>query len=597
MHNLDPQFCLDRQLQNAYKQFSASKERPIIGLTVDVKEAYASLRERYYQQVITAGGVPLLLPPTSDLSTLISYIDLLDGVILTGGGDCDPRWYGEEKTELLGNVNELRDLPELLLARLARNRQMPTLGICRGMQMMCLASGGHVCQDISLDEHYKEDSRTRHIQQEPRDVATHSVQVDRSSILYDIYQRERLSVNSFHHQSMDLAPASFRPIAWAEDGIIEGMESSESKPFLALQWHPEWLGEEGGKVFTWLIGEAKLYKKAKALHKSILSIDSHCDTPSSIPQGGDITQRCEQVQVDVYKMSEGLLDVATMVAYVPQPIETQTWRDVMPVETDSPFDYANLLFDRTEEQVARSALPLSIAREFNDIFLNKQFNRKTLLFAVENALALGNDLRAIEKFKERGVVYITLCHNGDNQVCDSAVKSVSTWGGLSPFGQEVVKKMNETGVMIDLSHASEQTFYDVLELSARPVVCSHSNCKALCSHARNLTDEQLRRLAAKDGVCQLTLYDGFLHDNPSQADVHTFVEHVVHAVNIAGVEHVGVGSDFDGGGGIVGLRDASEMVNFTRELLRKRFSDEDIRLIWGANWLRVMSNNKVLNAL
>ncbi len=192
-------------------------------------------------------------------------------------------------------------------------------------------------------------------------------------------------------------------------------------------------------------------------------------------------------------------------------------------------------------------------------------------------------------------MYFTLCHNGDNQICDSARRSAATWRGLSPFGEKVVAEMNRQGVMIDLSHAAESAFRDVLALSKKPVVCSHSNCRALCNHERNLTDEQLRLLAANDGVCQLTLYAGFVCENPSEADILHFVEHVEYAAQLIGTEHIGIGSDFDGDGGIRGLNDASEMTLFTRRLLRKRFSDDDIRLIWGGNWLRVMARNQENN--
>lgn len=142
-------------------------------------------------------------------------------------------------------------------------------------------------------------------------------------------------------------------------------------------------------------------------------------------------------------------------------------------------------------------------------------------------------------------------------------------------------------MMIDLSHAAETTFYQTLELSTQPVVCSHSSCRALCNHPRNLTDEQMRALAAKGGVVQITMYKGFLVDE-GEATLDDFMRHLLHAVDVAGIEHVGIGSDFDGDGTIVGCADASAMRNVTRELLRAGFSDEDIQKIWGGNWLRVM---------
>ena len=160
--------------------------------------------------------------------------------------------------------------------------------------------------------------------------------------------------------------------------------------------------------------------------------------------------------------------------------------------------------------------------------------------------------------------------------------------GLSAFGAQVVSEMNRLGLLVDLSHASERTFFDVLEASRQPVVCSHSSARALCDHPRNLTDEQLRALAAKDGVAQVTFYHGFLRTD-GQATVLDAVDHLCHMADVAGIEHVGIGTDFDGDGGVPGLASASELINFTRHLLRRRFSEDDLRLIWGGNFLRTMS--------
>ena len=194
-------------------------------------------------------------------------------------------------------------------------------------------------------------------------------------------------------------------------------------------------------------------------------------------------------------------------------------------------------------------------------------------------------------FAKRGITYITLCHNGDNQICDSARKSENTHGGVSDFGKNVIEEMNRLGIMVDMSHASENSFYDALDISRLPIVCSHSNCKALCNVPRNLTDDQLKALAATDGVCQITLYNGFLRTDGTAA-INDAMEHLEHAIHIMGIDHVGLGTDFDGDGGIPGLADASELINFTKELLRRRYSESDIAKIWGGNWLRVMDITK-----
>ena len=207
--------------------------------------------------------------------------------------------------------------------------------------------------------------------------------------------------------------------------------------------------------------------------------------------------------------------------------------------------------------------------------------------AIENGYAIGRDLSNIKKFRDAGVVYMTLCHNGDNDICDSA-RGTSEHGGLSNFGRSVVAEMNRTGMMIDLSHAAESTFYDVLEASAVPVVCSHSSCKALCDHPRNLTDEQLSAIAAKGGVVQITMYKGFLVKE-GDATLDDFMRHLEHAIAVVGAKHVGIGTDFDGDGTIIGCRDASQLINLTRELLRRGYDEATIADIWGRNWLRVMA--------
>ena len=209
------------------------------------------------------------------------------------------------------------------------------------------------------------------------------------------------------------------------------------------------------------------------------------------------------------------------------------------------------------------------------------------MIGIENGLAIENDIANVEHFAKRGIVYITLCHNGDNQICDSARRSNATHGGVSEFGAKVIAEMNRLGIMVDLSHAAESSFYDALDISSTPIVCSHSNAKALCDVPRNITDDQMRALAAKDGVCQITLYNGFLTTD-GKACIDDAIRHLDHAISIMGIDHVGLGTDFDGDGGVPGLANASELINFTKAMLRRRYSEDDMAKIWGGNWLRVM---------
>jgi len=584
-------FNLENHLDRIYSRFPEGKRKPVVGLTSNHHEIDADIREKYYQQVVAAGGVPVIIPPVADSDVIIETLERIDALILTGGADHDPKWMGEEPSPLLGNVNEVRDLPELLIARLAYNRQIPILGICRGIQTMAIAFGGHVAQDFSLAEGLKPEPKLKHSQEEERHVKTHSVSFAKDSILSDIYASDKLMVNSFHHQVVDRTGDLFRATAWSEDGLVEAMESTELKPMMGVQWHPEWLEEEGCKIFEWLVDEARIYQKAKDIHKKEIILDSHCDTPMFFPQGADFSKRDPKILVDVHKMTDGRQDVATMVAYIPQPVDGQKWKDVMPFDTESPTEYADLIFDKINDIIDAHPDKLAIAWDFDEVEMNKREGRKSVMLGIENALAIGKNLELVQYFAERGVIYITLCHNGDNQVCDSARKSLNTWGGVSPFGKKVIKEMNKFGVTIDLSHAGEKSFYDAIAISKTPVVCSHSNCKALCNHERNLTDDQLRTLAKKGGVCQITLYEGFVSENPSEADIRKAIDHLNHAVKIMGIDHVGLGSDFDGDGGIRGIRNSSEMILFTRQLLKNRYSDDDIAKIWGGNWIRVIDEN------
>ena len=216
--------------------------------------------------------------------------------------------------------------------------------------------------------------------------------------------------------------------------------------------------------------------------------------------------------------------------------------------------------------------------------------RLSIMRGIENGYALGKDLTNVERFARMGVVYITLCHNGDNDICDSARRSTGEHGGLSAYGREVVAEMNRCGLMVDLSHAAETSFYDALEASSTPIVCSHASSRAMCNHPRNLTDDQLRALAEAGGVAQVTLYHGFLRleEEGVQATIRDGVRHLMHMISVAGIDHVGIGTDFDGDGGVPGCASASELINFTRLLLAEGLTPVELQKVWGGNFLRVM---------
>ncbi len=578
---MDSRFDWQSQLATTvYATFPEAQRKPVIGITGNYAEPDCKLGEAYYKSVLRAGGVPVIIPPLSDTDTIINTLEHIDGLLLSGGADYNPLYCGEEPSPRLGAINSERDLPELLITRLAYNRQIPILGICRGIQTLAMALDGHVMQDIS------EVATIRHSQDARRSEPTHSITVEPDSTLFNIYKEGFLFVNSFHHQAVDDAGPHFRVTARSADGIIEAVESCEYKSIVGVQWHPECL-EDGLPLFQWLVKEAACYREVCRLHHRTLTLDTHCDTPMLFPQGVDFGHRDPKILVDLHKMTEGRQDATIMVAYLPQPKAGETFPSKVEAPVSGPKEYADLIFDQIEAIVEKHKDYLKIARTPADLYENKRNGRKSIMLGIENGLALNGDLQNLQHFAERGIVYMTLCHNGDNDICDSA-KGSHTHNGVSPFGQQVIQKMNSLGIMVDLSHAAEKSFYDALDISQQPIVCSHSSCRALCDHPRNLTDDQMRALAARGGVMQVTLYPGFLCKE-GEATILDAMRHLEHAVQVMGIDHVGLGTDFDGDGGVRGLADSSELLNFTRQLLLQRYSEADIQKIWGGNFLRVMS--------
>ena len=560
-------FELQSHLNDVYAHFPEAEKRPVIGITGNYEDLTCKLGRGYYQSVVAAGGVPVVIPPVADKHVIVNTLEHIDALILSGGGDINPLWAGEEPSPKLHGINQERDLPELLIARLAYNRQIPMLGICRGIQTLATAFGGKVAQDIS------DVATIKHSQDADRSEPTHSVIIDEDSSLFDIYKSTKVMVNSFHHQAVAEAGDKFRVIAKSPDGIIEAMESSEFKSILGVQWHPECL-EEGLPLFQWLVNEAKSFREAHTTHDRVLTLDTHCDTPMFFPQGIHFEQRDPKILVDLHKMTEGRQDATIMVAYLPQP-------------TENPTAFADSIFDQIEVIVGQNSDYVRIANTPRDLWMNKHQGLKSIMLGIENGIAIDGKLKNLQHFVDRGIVYMTLCHNGDNDICDSASKTQHTHHGVSAFGEQVIKEMNRLGVLVDMSHAGEESFYQALEISSKPIVCSHSSARALCDHPRNLTDDQMRALAQKGGVAQTTIYHGFLKKD-GEATINDVIAHLEHAIDVMGIDHVGLGTDFDGDGGVRGLADSSELINFTRRLLARRFSEHDIQKIWGGNFLRVM---------
>lgn len=561
-----------------HANFPGARPFPLIGITGNFGEKGCELAEGYFESVLRAGGTPVILPPTDNADALVSVLDRIDGLLLSGGADLNPLFVNEEPLPKLGNINPRRDLAELLLIRLAFDRQIPILGICRGIQMLAAALDGSIWQDIPSPS-------IKHSQDLDRSYASHTVNIEEDSLLHSIFGTDTLAVNSFHHQAVREAGPHLRISAFAKDGVIEAVESSEHKSIIGVQWHPECFclrnDESMMPLFRWLTDEAANYASARRLHHRILTLDSHCDTPMFINQDIHFNQRDPRILVDLHKMTEGGLDASIMVAYIPQGERT-------PEGFSAATDYANHQLCRVEQLVKQNANAVGLARTPADLYQLKKEGKHAIMLGIENGYAIGYDLSLLEHFAQKGVVYMTLCHNGNNDICGSArPHEGEALEGMSDFGAQVVREMNRLGVMVDLSHASERSFYDALDISRHPIVCSHSSSRALCNHPRNLTDDQLRALATKGGVAQVTFYNGFLRKD-GQATILDAVAHLNHMVEVMGIEHVGIGTDFDGDGGVSGLASASELINFTRRLLRERYSEADLRLIWGRNFLRVM---------
>lgn len=575
--------------------------KPLIGISANYGDNNSKLAENYYKSVVAVGGVPVIIPVTDDLATIEAIVGRLDGILLSGGGDMHPRYYNEEPIPENGTPDELRDRYDVALIKSAVEYQLPVLGICRGMQVINTVFGGSLYQDINVQ--YADKQPMCHSQNEERSVTTQTASVVADSLLYSIVNCNTLPINSIHHQAVKRIADGFRAVAFADDGICEAIESLYY-PILGVQWHPEHLSEADAagehydnphrKIFGWLVDEAKIFSRAKRIHRSSYVIDSHCDTPMFFhyPQvnivendklwvdPADFGEKDEQpllyeIKVDARKMRQGRVDAVFMVAYIPQS-----------TPADETYGKADRLLNTIITQAKGSDNRISIATSYAELCNNKRNGISTVFLGIENGCALAGNIDNIDYFYRLGVRYITLCHNGDNLLCDSAMQSLDTHNGLSEFGRQVVLKMNAVGMMVDVSHVGEKSFWDTVALSTKPIIASHSCCKALRDHPRNLTDEQIRAIARSGGVVQICLYKHFLSDT-DVATVADAVRHIKHIVELVGVDYVGIGSDFDGGGEIAGATSENQLINITKALIKEGFDDDEISKILGGNLLRV----------
>ncbi len=373
--------------------------------------------------------------------------------------------------------------------------------------------------------------------------------------------------------------------------------------------------------------DAQLYERAVNFHNQCLTIDSHTDTPLMLGREGfSLGERNDPRnrggKLDFPRMKEGGLDAVFFAVFVGQGERTFEGNE-------QAKNRALQIFDDIHNSLERFKDMAGLALNADDAYQLKQSGKSAIYIGLENAYPIGNDLAMIRKYYNMGARYITLSHTRNNDICDSSTDTTEH-NGLSDFGKAVVREMNQLGMMVDVSHISDKAFYDVLEITSTPIIASHSNARAICNHPRNLDDDMLKALKENGGVVQVCVLSAYVkeanpnpdrdaarktlrekHNNfqgltdeqmaiareewyeinriypPELATVSDLVDHIDHIVKTIGVDYVGIGTDFDGGGALEDCYDVTELPNITIELLRRGYSESDIEKIWSGNFMRV----------
>ena len=319
---------------------------------------------------------------------------------------------------------------------------------------------------------------------------------------------------------------------------------------------------------------------------SIVTIDTHIDiNVENFTDSLNYTMNTD-TQFNLPNMMEGELDVAWLVVYTAQGELNEEGYKAAYENAISKFD----AIDRLVNEYAPDQVELALSSE--DVSRILAEGKKVIMIGVENAYSMGLDTSNVEEFWKKGARYVSLTHNGHNQFSDSNTgefDGTSLHNGLSDLGKEVVELLNYYGIMIDISHPSKEAIRQMTELSKAPIIASHSSARALRDHPRNVDDEQLNWIKENGGVIQTTALGFFLTDREDPpANMDDFIDHIDHMVEKIGIDHVGISSDFDGGGGIVGWEDASETMNVTSALRERGYSESEIAKLWGGNLLRVL---------
>jgi len=397
-----------------------------------------------------------------------------------------------------------------------------------------------------------------------------------------------------------------------------------------------------------------LEEKARRIHESLITIDTHDDiNVANFTDSINYTQRLN-TQVNLPKMDEGRLDVAWLIVYTGQGDLTAEGYSNAEANAMSKFDAIH----RLVEEYAPNQIGLATSSDQVRSLIAE--GKKVAMIGVENAYPIGEDLDNFELYRDKGARYVSLSHNGHSQFSDSNTGEADGFlhDGLSELGKEAIVEMNRLGMMIDVSHPSKEAMRQMIALSKAPIIASHSSARALCDHSRNLDDEQLLWMKENGGVIQAVAFSSYLNtekhnarneymqairtrlasekglewydrselrsldadkradfmnyyreivaeadelvvndpEAPTGVTVADFVDHIDYMVNLIGIDHVGISSDFDGGGGVGGWQDASETFNVTLELVKRGYSEEDIQKLWGENLLRVLDQVQAVSA-
>jgi membrane dipeptidase len=371
----------------------------------------------------------------------------------------------------------------------------------------------------------------------------------------------------------------------------------------------------------------KMSPKAAKIHAKALTIDTHADVPINMMKPGfDIAvehdYEKDRSQIDFPRMIKGGMDGMFFAVYLGQGKRSDEANAEAKVK-------ALAIFDKIHEAVKLNPGTAGIATTSKDAYRLQKEGKRAVFIGMENGWPVGKDITNLKQYYDLGLRYITLSHSSNNDICDSSTDGDGPeFNGLSAFGEQVVKEMNRLGMMVDISHVSDSTFYDVIKLTKVPVIASHSSCRALCDVPRNMTDDMIKTLAKNGGVIQINFVPGFVK-KPSQphemslkalrlkirqtdlsdadkkalrdemkainekykSDMPTIkeaVDHIEHVIKLTSVDHVGIGMDLDGGGEVIGLQDVSQIGAITEELVQRGYSGKDIEKIWGGNIMRVL---------